>query len=177
MKNPLVYFKNVIVVFATKISCGKKLSIGWIQSFEKIILNIGKFATVQIGSFNQNRGSMYVGVPSGKLTIGSHCFFNINASITCVDSISIGDNCKFGNNLVIVDHDHNFKSSEPEFVSAPITIGNNVWCGANVVILKGTTVGDNCVIAAGSVVKGVVPQNTIVYQKKESIHCAIEKCK
>lgn len=175
MRNPLVYLKNAIVVFAMKIRCGKKLSIGWIQSLEKIRLNIGKSATAQIGSFNQNRGSLYIGVPSGKLVIGSHCFFNINSSVTCIESICIGDNCKFGNNLVIVDHDHNFKSNEPEFVSAPITIGNNVWCGADVVILKGTTVGDNCVIAAGTIVKGVIPENTIVYQKKDNIQRIIER--
>lgn len=175
MRNPLIYLKNAIIIFEMKIRYGKKISIGWIQSFEKIRLNIGKSATVQIGSFNQNRESLYIGVPSGKLVMGSHCFFNINSSVTCVNSIRIGDNCKFGNNLVIVDHDHNFKSNEPEFVSDPITIGNNVWCGADVVILKGATVGDNCVIAAGTVVKGVIPENTIVYQKKESIQRIIER--
>ena len=39
-----------------------------------------------------------------------------------------------------------------ELVSAPVKIGNNVWCGANVTVLKGVTIGDGAVIAAGSVV-------------------------
>ena len=73
-------------------------------------------------------------------------------SVKSLEYIEIGDNCKFGNNLVIVDHDHNFRAygnhshQNPEFLSSPIRIGNNVWVGANVTILRGTTIGDNCVI-------------------------------
>ena len=84
-----------------------------------------------------------------------------------MEQITIGDYCKFGNNLVIVDHDHNYKDcgikkkDSQEFLTAPIKIGNNVWVGANVVILRGTDIGDNCVIAAGSVVKGTVLPNTL----------------
>lgn len=44
----------------------------------------------------------------------------------------------------------------------PIHIGNNVWIGMNVIILKGSVIGDNCVVAAGSVVKGVFPDNAII---------------
>ena len=54
-----------------------------------------------------------------------------------------------------------------KFKTAPVVIGNNVWIGANAIILRGTTIGDNSVIAAGSVVKGNVPSNTLLVQKKE----------
>lgn len=106
-------------------------------------------------------------VGNSKLSIGSHCFFNNNTSITCHEGITIGENCKFGNNLVIVDHDHNYEKGQG-FVSCPITIGNNVWIGANVVILRGTQIGDNCVIAAGSIVKDSIPSNTLYYQERTS---------
>lgn len=141
---------------------------GWIQSFEKIRLQIGKGASVVIGSYNQNREKMYIGVLNGgELNIGSHCFFNINSSITCAEKIVIGNNCKFGNNLVVIDHDHNYRANgiysgdNPEFISSPVIIGDDVWIGANVIILRGTEIGDNCVIAAGSVVKGIIPPNTL----------------
>ncbi len=175
MKNPLIYMKNAILIAGKKVRYGNRLTIGWIQTFEKVKFNIGKTAKVLMGSYNQNRGCLHIVVPDGKIDIGSHCFFNINSSITCVDSVIIGDNCKFGNNLVIVDHDHNFRSNNPEFISAPIKIGNNVWCGADVVILKGSIIGDNCVIAAGTVVRGVVPDNTILYQKRENNQRIIER--
>ena len=168
MKNPIRYIKNAIRVLKLKIRFGNKVQIGWIQSFEKIRIEKDRDSSLLIGNYNQNREKMYLGlVGKGKLTIGNHCFFNINASITCVEQITIGDYCKFGNNLVIVDHDNNYKDcgikkkDSQEFLTAPIKIGNNVWVGANVVILRGTDIGDNCVIAAGSVVKGTVLPNTL----------------
>lgn len=169
MRNPLIYLKNLIRVVGLKARYNNRLSVGWIQSFDKLRIEIGKYAMAKIGSCNQNREKLYIGVhEEGKLTIGSHCFFNINSSITCLEYIEIGDNCKFGNNLVIVDHDHNFRAygnyshRTPEFLSSPIRIGNNVWVGANVTILRGTTIGDNCVIGAGSTVKGDYPNNSII---------------
>lgn len=166
MKNPICYVRNVLRFFALKCRYPVRLSIGPIQTFEKIRLEIGKNGKATVGNFNQNREKLYIGVPSGELIMGDHCFFNINDSITCIEKVEIGNNCKFGNNLVIVDHDHNFKTSNPEFISKPIKIGNNVWCGANVVILKGSEIGDNCVIAAGSIVRGKIPNNCI-YVKGE----------
>ena len=70
----------------------------------------------------------------------------------------------FANNLVIVDHDHKYSSSgiTGELVSNEINIGNNVWCGANVTILKGVHIGDGAVIAAGAVVNRDVPAHTVV---------------
>lgn len=161
MKNPYSYLRSLCKILVWKIRYTGRLSIGMIQSFAHINLKIHGKSKVQIGNFNQNRGQLFIHVENGTLFIGSHCFFNINCSITCLENIEIGDFCKFGNNLVIVDHDHNFKSKSPEFLSAPIKIGNNVWVGANVTILRGTEIGDNCVIGAGSVVKGSIPKNTV----------------
>lgn len=168
MRNPLVYIKNGLRICVLKVRYGSRLHMGWIQSFEKIRLQIGKGASVVIESYNQNREKMYIGVLNGgELNIGSHCFFNINSSITCAEKIVIGNNCKFGNNLVVIDHDHNYRANgiysgdNPEFISSPVIIGNDVWIGANVVILRGTEIGDNCVIAAGSVVKDIIPPNTL----------------
>lgn len=48
-----------------------------------------------------------------------------------------------------------------------VSIGNNVWIGANTVILRDSIIGDNAVIAAGSVVKGNIPPNTVYYLKRE----------
>ena len=50
-----------------------------------------------------------------------------------------------------------------------IIIGKNVWIGANTVILRGTTIGDNAVIAAGSVLKGDVAPNTVFLNKRENL--------
>ena len=160
------YIHSFLKLGYYKFKYRKKLNSGWVQSFEKIRIDLSKSGKMSIGSYNQNRGNLYLGIPQGELIIGNHCFFNINSSITCMHKIQIGDYCKFGNNLVIVDHDHNYKAKEPEFISDEIVIGNHVWVGANVVILKGTVIGDGCVIAAGSVVKGSIPAYTLFYQRK-----------
>lgn len=108
----------------------------------------------------------------GKLTIGS-CFFNQGCNVTCLKRIDIGDNCLFGPNVVIVDHDHdyNYLSTKrgSEYICKEIHIGKNVVVGANTVILKGTTIGDNCMIGAGSVVSGFVPENTLYFTQHEKI--------
>jgi acetyltransferase-like isoleucine patch superfamily enzyme len=91
--------------------------------------------------------------------------------------ITIGDYCKFGNNLVIVDHDHNFRdhntngcsSEAAEFVTGEIVIGNGVWIGADCVILKGVTIGDNAVVGAGSIVRRDIPAGVRYYEKRESM--------
>ena len=53
-----------------------------------------------------------------------------------------------------------------KFKTAPITIGNNVWMGANALILRGTTIGDNTVVGGGTVVKGDFPANSVIIQKR-----------
>ena len=55
------------------------------------------------------------------------------------------------------------------YVETPVVIGNDVWIGANVVIMRGTTIGDQAVIGAGSIVKGNVPAGKVFYQKRETI--------
>lgn len=104
----------------------------------------------------------------GRLEIGDYTFINDNCNINCVNSIFIGDNCKIASGVCINDHDHNYKKDEDDHLKrGSVSIGNNVWIGANTVILRDSIIGDNAVIAAGSVVKGNIPPNTVYYLKRE----------
>lgn len=109
----------------------------------------------------------------GCLTLGSMVGVNRNSMIMCHESVIIGDNTIMGPGVYIYDHDHVFDSNDGvrrnEYVTAPITIGKNCWIGANTVILRGTTIGDNSLIAAGCVVKGNYPDGSVVIQKREEI--------
>lgn len=165
MRNPLVYIKNGLHAALWKLRFGSGLSMGMIQSFDTLHLEIRRGGRISMGSYNQNRGGLWLVSDGGKITIGNHCFFNTGCCLTSMESLTIGDRCKFGNNLVIVDQDHNYKrhtEADPEFVTAPVSIGNDVWAGANVTILRGTTIGDHCVIGAGCVIKGDVPAGTVM---------------
>ena len=77
-----------------------------------------------------------------------------------MDQITIGDLCVFGEQVIIRDDDGHTLDDTPR--TAPITIGNNVWVGARAMILKGVTIGDGAVVAAGSVVTKDVPGGTLV---------------
>lgn len=109
-------------------------------------------------------------VEGGELTIGTS-FFNQGCSITCMDNIQIGDNCLFGPNVVVVDHDHEYRYTDERrgnhYRKAPISIGNNVWIGANVTILRGTQIEDGAVIGAGCIIRGKVEKNTVVVNKQD----------
>ena len=108
-----------------------------------------------------------------KLFIGDNVFFNHGDILVCRENIKIGNNVQFAPNVLIYDHDHDFRTKDglknKIFKTSPIEIGNNVWIGANTVILRGTRIGDNCVIAAGSVVKGDIPSETVLIQKRDNM--------
>ncbi len=129
------------------------------KNFDVVINDGGKLT---FGINNNIRKYAHLRITHGGIcNIGNNNFFNYNVSITALHSITIGHNCKFANNVVLVDHDHDYSNGNVGFVSEPITIGNNVWIGANVVILKGVSIGDNAVIAAGAVVNKDVPAGAV----------------
>ncbi|WP_181369271.1 acyltransferase [Eubacterium ramulus] len=131
----------------------------------RIEIDLFSDAKCRIGNFLMTAGPFYIKcTDKAEITIGDNCFFNHNCSLTAAENIVIGNQCMFANNFVVVDHDHDRKDGKilKELVSAPVKIGNNVWCGANVTVLKGVTIGDGAVIAAGSVVNRDVAAYSVV---------------
>lgn len=116
------------------------------------------------------------------MKIGDNVFFNNACSINCHVGITIGDDCLFGENVKIYDHNHRFNLDDVPcrsagFTEAPVSIGRNVWVCANTVICKGVSIGDGCVIAAGAVVRGDVPPNTMVATDGRFTEIARRPCK
>lgn len=103
--------------------------------------------------------------PCAKISIGNRC--KINGTVFHANQeILMGDDCRIGPGTVICDNDsHRVALSVEERsktpVSAPIHIGNNVWIGMNCIILKGVNIGDNVIIAAGSIVTKCCEPNAI----------------
>ncbi len=89
----------------------------------------------------------------GKICIGDNVFFNDNVSLNCQKEIIIGNNVNIGHNVIIIDHDHDYRNDMKNFIGKKIIIGDNVWIGANAIILKGCIIPSNTIIAAGTVLK------------------------
>ena len=97
------------------------------------------------------------------ITVGKNVFINACCHFQDQGGITLGDNCLVGHNVVFATLNHGFAPEERQsMLPAPIVVGRNVWIGSNSTILKGVTIGDNSIIAAGSVVTKDVPANAIV---------------
>lgn len=97
------------------------------------------------------------------ITVGKNVFINACCHFQDQGGITLGDNCLVGHNVVFATLNHGFVPEERQsMLPAPIVVGRNVWIGSNSTILQGVTIGDNSIIAAGSVVTKDVPANAIV---------------
>lgn len=97
------------------------------------------------------------------ITVGKNVFINACCHFQDQGGITLGDNCLVGHNVVFATLNHGFAPEERQsMLPAPIVVGRNVWIGSNSTILPGVTIGDNSIIAAGSVVTKDVPANAIV---------------
>lgn len=122
-------------------------------------------ATIQVGRKVQlHRGvklSAWGNEGHSTLAIGDNTAIGDRSEIHAGQRVEIGAGCNIAWDVCILDRDyHKFNSPTEEI--KPVKIGNNVWIGCNCIILKGTTIGDGAVIAAGSVVTKDVPAKTLV---------------
>ena len=125
-------------------------------------------------------GCSFAIAENGTCTIGDFTLLN-GALIMAEDKIDIGSHCLISWNVGIADSDFHplepaqrlidaqalapfFKDrpARPKLETAPVRIADNVWVGMNAVILKGVTIGENSIVAAGSVVTKSIPPNTVV---------------
>ncbi len=98
------------------------------------------------------------------INLGQRVFINHDCYFMDCNKIVIGDNVFIGPNcgLYTAIHPLDYQSRNEGIEKAlPINIGNNVWIGANVVVLPGVTIGEGAVIRAGSVVAKDIPANAL----------------
>lgn len=154
--NSVVYYKCVIDCRKNSYKNGGGCSIG----------NNCKIGHAPIGYHGGMpfHTSLLLDGKGSKISIGDNCRIN-GAYIHSEKSISIGNNCVIASGVNIIDtNGHQVCSLDRTTgrdVPKEIKIGNNVWICMNSTILKGTEIGDNSVIAAGSVIQGIIPPNTI----------------
>ena len=126
---------------------------------------------IRIGEKCNLEHDVYLKVSGGyaqtiSIRIGDGCFLGGGCELNALSSIVIGSCCLIASGTRFIDHDHGIElgtlmKHQPER-SAEILVGSDVWFGVNCTILKGVTIGDGAIIAAGSVVTKNVPPLAIV---------------
>ena len=116
------------------------------------------------GMVSLQRGIRVV-VDSGRLTIGHGTNVNgVGTKILCAQAVTIGAGCTLSWDVQLLDNDFHalVVDGVQQPSAAPITIGDRVWIGTRAVVLKGVTIGDGAIVAAGAVVTRDVPPGSIV---------------
>jgi acetyltransferase-like isoleucine patch superfamily enzyme len=100
------------------------------------------------------------------MKIGENCTFETMSFSTEPYLIEIGNHVGISNGTVFITHDAGIRCFRDEFpeedIFGKIKIGNNVFIGINCTILPNTLIGDNCIIGAGSIVRGKFPDNSVI---------------
>lgn len=105
------------------------------------------------------------------IKIGDNFSAQRNCHIGAIDSITIGNGVLLGSNILITDHAHGNSTLSQQLIpptqrslasKGPVVIGNNVWIGDNAIILPNVTLGDGCIVGAGSVVTRSFPAGSVI---------------
>lgn len=132
------------------------------------VLEAFRDGRLQVGAQTLFEPGVWITVgDEGRIRIGEGCFLNLGVMVAAHGLVEIGDHCMFANGCFVTDANHRFSDLEMPITwqgfesKGPTRIGSNVWCGANVVVTSGVTIGDRCVIGANSVVTKDLPAYAI----------------
>lgn len=116
------------------------------------------------GGASVHRGSKILVRKNAILTIGNRSYVNEQSRIQCRQKMTIGDDCAIAWNVSLLDTDEHgiVVDGVRQPKCAETRIGNHVWIGCHAVVLKGVSIGDHSVVAAGAVVAKNVPPHVIV---------------
>lgn len=139
---------------------------------------IGENATLEtgvlvIGCVNMGDSTVvgrytYIGTgPEGVFSIGANVFINDFSKLGAMKSVVIEDHCIFAAFIQITDAEHGMNSDQhviyAPIVAEPVRIGEGVWLGSHVVVLKGVSVGARSVIGAHSLVRANIAADSVAY--------------
>ena len=123
---------------------------------------IGQLVTISAGTLpGQDLWGMTL------LAIGDRCVIGRGSHIVAHQSVTIGDDVWTGPYVYITDQNHGYEDPDVPIgrqcpVNRPVSIGAGTWLGPGAIILPGAEIGRNVVVAAGSVVRGVIPDRCMV---------------
>ena len=127
-------------------------------------ISIGDYATLICSSDKKiDISTWQTDKLNGSISLGNYILISPGTSIRSAESIDIGDSTMIASDVVITDSDWHGIYDRTDYVATPkpVKIHKNVWIGERSIILKGTQIGENSIIGAGSVVHGDIPPNSV----------------
>ena len=156
------YTRSIIRIIVLKIRLNNKvkLKIKNIKSLyigKNVKINVAKGCILELKDNVYIEDNCRIECISGNIIIGQNTYFNINNSLAAMKGISIGNNCLFGPNVGIYDHDHCYDNTkvlikDQGYVVENVDIKNNIWVGRDTTITKGVIIDDRVVVGCNSVV-------------------------
>jgi acetyltransferase-like isoleucine patch superfamily enzyme len=131
------------------------------------VLEMLREGRLEIGPHAYFEPGVWLTSDKGRISIGGGSLLNLNVMVAAVEAVTIGEHCMLANGCLVTDGNHRFDDLEKPVpwqgftTKGPVTIGDNVWLGANVVVTSGVTIGRRAVIGANSVVTDDVPEFAI----------------
>jgi acetyltransferase-like isoleucine patch superfamily enzyme len=131
------------------------------------VLQMLREGRLELGPHVHFEPGVWLTSDTGRITIGGGSLLNLDVMVAAVASVTIGEHCMLANGCLVTDGDHRFDDPDRPVpwqgftTKGPVTIGDNVWLGAHVVVTSGVTIGRRAVIGANSVVVDDVPEFTI----------------
>lgn len=163
------FMPNIMALIGKRVVCKSRPVCNQLTLFT----GLGKIFIGDKCSFGYKPGGFHHGgsveiqprYENSRVIIGDRVATNNNLFICAANHIEIGHDTLIGLNVVIMDHEaHGLEPDKRRQVGAigKVILGNNVWLGNSVTILKNSEIGDNTVVAAGAVVSGIFPANVVI---------------
>ena len=159
----------------SRLTIGKYFNFNKSWDIERMVLNkqagslfIAENASLEVDSFDVYTGCRINVNTGARLKLGSG-YMNHDCVVDCFDSITVGNHVVISERVVMRDSDNHAvysledsgKDEEKQVLTAPIVIEDHVWIGMNVILLKGVTIGEGSIIAAGSIVTRSIPPHCL----------------
>jgi acetyltransferase-like isoleucine patch superfamily enzyme len=136
-----------------------RTSHGYVARGLSAAIEVGSRGTLRINGRVTAGDGTALQAQAGILSIGDQTFFDADCRIVCAHSVTIGHHVVMGWGVDVLDSDFHSIDGAPS--AGPVVIGNHVWVGAKATILKGVSIGDGAIIAAGSVITKDVPARAL----------------
>ena len=128
---------------------------------------IGRDAKVRLGRWSWIGHGCKIRAHEGEVSIGAKSVLGQECTISSYRRVAIGRECILADRVMLIDFDHGVTEVDRPIrlqgiYKRDVRVGNNVWIGYGACVLRGVTVGDNCIVGTNSVLTREVPKNAVV---------------